>query len=184
MATQQEMLEQLVRLTSAVQSLAERHGHDHREPAEVSDADLVRQRVAFGYQALGALTGRVGSASGREFDVLVLQAERYPGVIHLDGLPGRANWVELRRGTKVELLRVHEDQRTGVTADPAEASSPNGDGEGSPRRHRDRGSVFPRLFVDEEEIGSVVALRTRRGPLVAFGPRLPALPSYSDRSTA
>jgi hypothetical protein len=183
MATQQEMLEQLVRLTSAVQSLAERQGDDHREPAEVTDADRVRQRVAFGYQALGALTGRVGSASGREFDVRVLRAQRAPGVIHLDGLPSRADWVELRRGTKVELLLVHEGQGPGG-GPPVEASSPNGDAEESLRRHRDRGSVYPRLFADGEEIGSVVALRTRRGPLLAFGPRLRALSSSSDRSTA
>jgi hypothetical protein len=44
--------------------------------------------------------------------------------------------------------------------------------------------VYPRLFADGEEIGSVVALRTRRGPLLAFGPRLRALSSSSDRSTA
>ncbi len=187
MATQQELLEQLVQLTAAVKLVAQERGHDHRGPSEVSDADRVRQRVAFGYQALGALTGRVSSASGREFDVRVLSAERFSGVVVLDGLPQRADWVELRRGSKVELLPIYEDQGPEATP-PSDVASPDGDGDGdahgSPRRRRERGAVFPRIFADQEEIASVVALGRRRGPLLGFGPRLPALPSYSDRTTA
>ena len=38
----------------------------------------------------------------------------------------------------------------------------------------DRGFVQPRLFGPDEPIGSMVFLRSRRGPLIAFGPRLPA----------
>jgi hypothetical protein len=37
--------------------------------------------------------------------------------------------------------------------------------------------VHPRLFSDADPIGSTVFLRTRRGPLVAFGPRLAVLPA-------
>lgn len=181
MATQEEMLEQLVRLTQAVKDLAERpDGHRHPEVLEITDADRVRQRVSFGYAALGALTGRVSSASGREFDVRVFTADRDPGVIFLDGLPRRARFVELRRGTKVELLRIFEGAEVDASTPEANRVPRTDDGEGVAN---DRGAVFPERFVDDEAIGSTVALRTRRGPLLAFGPRLAPLPVSESRTS-
>jgi hypothetical protein len=183
MATQQELLEQLVQLTQAVKDLAERPDGD-RPPvispiAEITEADRVRQRVAFGYAALGALTGRVSSASGREFDIRVFTAARDYGVIFLDGLPRRARFIELRRGGKVELLRIFvgvdvdghtpEDRRVELNDERDGVAS-------------DRGAIFPEQFGNDEAIGSMLALRTRRGPLLAFGPRLSPLPA--DRRTS
>lgn len=182
MATQQEMLEQLVQLTQAVKELAERpDGHRHAQVPEPTDADRVRQRVAFGYAALGALTGRVSSASGREFDVRVFTAYRDAGVVYLDGLPRRARFVELRRGTKVELLRIFEGLDVDATTPEGRRVERTDEREGIAG---DRGAVFPEQFADDEAIGSLVALRSRRGPLLAFGPRLLPLCPHDSRTSA
>jgi hypothetical protein len=177
MTTQQELMEQLVRLTDAVKQLADREPAPTTRFPEVTEAARVRQRVAFGYQALGSLLGRVSSSSGREFDTPVVAASRRAGLILLDGLPRRANWVELRRGAKVELLQIFDG--AGVDRPvPAANRTPR-------REDRDNdselGAVFPDLFADAEAIGSIVVLRHRRGPVLAFGPRLAPVTSPTDR---
>ncbi|WP_129337244.1 hypothetical protein [Cellulomonas endophytica] len=54
-------------------------------------------------------------------------------------------------------------------------------GSDDPSRARPRfgrvGVVLPEAFSDSDPIGSVVVMRSRRGPLLAFGPRLAALPA-------
>jgi hypothetical protein len=177
MPTQQEQLmQQLVVLTEAVKELAARPTHppieqpgrppvvidvDIDEPGSVTDADRVRQRVAFSYQALGTLTGRVSTATGREFDVPVVRAVRGDDAILFEDLPPGAHWVELRTGGKVEQLRIRRIA----------------DGHDGDSRRSDAGEVFPTLFAPSEPIGSTVFLRTARGPLIAFGPRLAAFGS-------
>ena len=152
------LLEQLVQLTDAVRQLAERQVATAPDPDTA--ADRIRQRVAFGYQVLGTLTGRVSSNGRAEFDVPLVQATRLPHEVRFEGLPPGADWVELRAGTKVELLPIERDQRV----DQAGARKPD--------RHRpDRGRVRPEEFADSQPIGSVVVLRDRQGPLTAFGPR-------------
>jgi len=198
--TQQQLMEQLVRLTDAVKDLAYRQAG---QPAQVdaaaqgdtgfvavTDADEIRQRVAFSYQALGALTGRVSTSAGREFDVRIVEAKREPGVVRFRQLPAGADWVELRPGSKIESLRIHRDDFRNTAAAAADAAAAaeahaadaNAAGINSAdaarhERHRHRGRVHPQLFSDADPIGSTVFLRTRRGPLVAFGPRLAALPT-------
>jgi len=177
---QQQLLQQLVELTEAVKELAARPGHppiedperspvvidvDIDERAPVTDADRVRQRVAFSYQALGTLTGRVSTATGREFDVPVVRATRGDNSIVFSDLPPGAHWVELRTGGKVEVLRIRR------TRDDHNDRDSDRDGD---RRRSDDGEVFPTLFAASEPIGSTVFLRRARGPLIAFGPRLAA----------
>ena len=162
-------MEQLVELTEAVKNLAERPA---RPPAVIVDvdvdaddtpaqteADRVQQRVAFSYRALGTLTGRVSTASGREFDVRVVRARPVRDLIEFDRLPPGADWVELRSGARVESLRI----------------SRTDDGRGP--RGRPAAAVRP-----DDPIGSMVFLRSRRGPLIAFGPRLPARSTVVHRS--
>jgi hypothetical protein len=165
-----QLLAQLVALTDAVRQLAERPTPPPPASFETAtNADRIRQRVAFGYQALGTLMGRVSSASGDEFDVRVVLARRRRDVIEFDRLPPGASWVELRAGNKVELLRIDEDLRDSSddAPEPDAAST-------TPARHDrpDRGSVRPREFARTDPIGSIVVLRGPRGPLIAFGPRL------------
>ena len=174
---QQELMQRLVELTEAVKEIAARAGHpateiphqrpvvidvDADEPAPLTDAERVRQRVAFSYQALGTLTGRVSTASGREFDIPVVRATRGDNTIFFEDLPSGAHWVELRSGAKVESLRIRRPPRE--------------DAEGHHARS-DIGEVLPHLFGASEPIGSMVFLRAARGPLIAFGPRLPAFGS-------
>jgi hypothetical protein len=200
-----QLLDQLVQLTDAVKRLAER-----QEPRgetvfiePITEADRIRQRVAFGYQALGALLGRVSRTGGDEFDVPVVAARRRPGIIELAGLPHGAEFVELRTRDKVESLPIfrYDDHdgaeptagpATGDVATSAEAGTDSADrggeadsrsaGNGSPdwdadthRHPSGRGAVRPERFADTEPIGSLVVLRHRRGPLIAFGPRLAAV---------
>jgi len=166
MATQQQLVDQLLQLTEAVKNLAEQSA---RPPAVIVDADLdaddtparteadrVQQRVDFSYRTLGTLTGRVSTTSGIEFDVRVVRARPVRDLIEFDRLPPGADWVELRSGARVESLRI---SRT----------------DDSP----DRGFVQPRQFGPGDPIGSMVFLRSRRGPLIAFGPRLPARSTVS-----
>lgn len=177
---QQQLLQQLVELTEAVKELATRPAHppieeperppvvidvDVDERAPVTDADRVRQRVAFSYQALGTLIGRVSTATGREFDLPVVRATRGDNSIVFSDLPPGANWVELRTGGKVEVLRIRRTRDDDNDRD--------GDRDGD-RRRSDDGEVLPKLFAASEPIGSTVFLRRARGPLIAFGPRLAA----------
>lgn len=178
MDTPKELLEQLV---ESIKQLAERPAPQPSSFDSSTAADRIRQRVAFGYQVLGTLTGRVSSPSGNEFDVRVVEARRTSKVIQFRGLPPGADWAELRAGNKVEVLPILED--------------PDGDGSGvdqsttsndAPRNEPDKGQVRPRDFKDADPIGSVVFLRTRQGPLIAFGPRLGPVSSrrtYLDRVT-
>ena len=102
-------------------------------------------------------------------------------MIFLDGLPRRARFVELRRGTKVELLRIFEGADVDAKTPEGKRVARTDDGEGV---SDDLGAVFPKEFGDDEAIGSTVALRTRRGPLIAFGPRLAPLPNSYHRTSA
>jgi hypothetical protein len=138
------LLAQLVVLTEAIKALAE-----HPTPPPVffdasTEADRIRQRVTFGYQVLGTLTGRVSSPSGNEFDVPIVRAERDGTSIKFTELPPDATYVELRTGTKVEVLTI-------TKGDPGE------------------GTVKPQTT---ELIGSMVFLEEPQGPLIAFGRRL------------
>ncbi|MDT0354014.1 hypothetical protein [Pseudonocardia charpentierae] len=162
-----QLLEELATLARAVKQLAERVDVPVRPAAEVTEADRIRQRVAFGYQVLGTLMGRVSSASD-EFDVRLVGVTRDYGRIDFVRLPRDAAFVELRSGTKVEVLRIEESDSDLRGDGSADAERPrNGDGR--------RGHVRPKDVEDTEPIGSVLFLRDRRGPLVAFGPRLLAL---------
>ena len=115
----------------------------------------------------------MSSASGEEFDVPLVGARRRHCEIVFFRLPPGVDWVELRSGSKVEVLKIVEGDDPEPRGDQAaDADRPrNGDS--------GRGRVQPRGFADSEPIGSVLFLRGRRGPLVAFGPRLAALPPAS-----
>ncbi|MGH3835414.1 MAG: hypothetical protein ACRDSF_06880 [Pseudonocardiaceae bacterium] len=170
MDTPKELLEQLV---ESIKQLAERPAPQPSSFDSSTAADRIRQRVAFGYQVLGTLTGRVSSPSGNEFDVRVVEAWRTSEGIQFRGLPPGADWVELRAGNKVEVLRIqrYEDDSQ---IDQTTTSKETARNEQSDTRNEqsDKGQVRPRDFKDADPIGSVVFLRTRRGPLIAFGPRL------------
>lgn len=217
--TQAQLLEQLVGLTDAVKRLAE-----HTAPGPittgVTEADRIRERVAFSYRALGTLTGRV-STTGTAFDVPVVGAVRRRRFVLLTQLAPGADFAELRTGTRTEVLRIHpvtrrpdrDDDIDALAAlvdalradqDGAEAGSgtsavtpaagdtgagsgdadvPDGDraaGAVDPGGLRPPfgrvGVILPEVFADSDPIGSIVVMRSRRGPLVAFGPRLAALP--------
>jgi hypothetical protein len=160
-----KLLEQLVALTAAVKDLAE------RPPAasplvDTSEEDRIRQRVAFGYRALGTLMGRVSRGSGREFDARTVRATRYRDFVLLEDVPPAAAWVELHGRGTVELARIHQlddDDDARATVDATL---------GGHRPRSSSGVVRPRDFEPDETIGSIVVLRSRRGPVVAFGPRL------------
>jgi hypothetical protein len=158
-----QLLAQLVALTEAVKDLAERDCEQPDAAESRSEADRVRQRVAFGYQVLGALTGRVSSGTGREFDVRAVSGTRFSKKILFEGLPPGADWAELRSGKKIELLRIKDPDDGGTDVEDAEKT---------PRRESEEGIVRPELFADADPIGSIVFLRSRRGPVIAFGPRL------------
>lgn len=221
--TQAQLHELLAGLTNAVNRLAE---HTAPEPTTtgVTEADRIRERVAFSYRALGTLTGRV-STTGTAFDVPVVGAFRFRGrrCVLLTRLAAGANFAELRTGTRTEVLKIHHVDRRrdrdddidslealvdvdavcadqdGPDADsdtsavtPAagdtsggsgDADVPDGDratGAVDPGGLRSRfgrlGVIRPEVFADSDPIGSIVVMRSRLGPLVAFGPRLPALP--------
>jgi hypothetical protein len=188
MATQQQLMEQLVLLTDAVRDLAQRQVGAHPDGGRaVTDADQIRQRVAFSYQALGALTGRTSTATGREFDIQIVTARRRPDRISFRHLPADADWVELRSAGTVETLRIQRrsdsdtdhdrdcswdaDWDYGQGGDRGAEHDADRNGRDDWRRHR-HGHVHPRRFQDSDPIGSMVFLRDRHGPLLAFGPRL------------
>ncbi|MGQ0718388.1 MAG: hypothetical protein ACT4NP_13975 [Pseudonocardiales bacterium] len=170
MDTPKELLEELVK---AVKQLAERPAPQPSSFDSSTAADRIRQRVAFSYQVLGTLTGRVSSSSGNEFDVRVVEACREPDVIKFKGLPPGADWAELRAGNKVEVLRIEDEPRDDQYSTSNDATRNEQSG---------KGRVCPRDFKNADPIGSVVFLRTRLGPLIAFGPRLePVPPRRTDR---
>ena len=201
MAPQQQLMEQLVQLTDAVRDLAQSQAGSRADGGAQADADRIRQRVAFSYQALGALTGRTSTATGHEFDVHIVTARRRPDRILFRHLPADADWVELRSAGTVEILRIQRrsDRDTGTDHDPdgswdadwdrdwdadwdddqggdrAAEYDPDQHGRDGARRNRHEGRVHPRRFEDSDPIGSMVFLRDRHGPLLAFGPRLAPL---------
>lgn len=160
MDTPNQLLEKLV---EAIKQLAERPAPQPSSFDSSTAADRIRQRVAFSYQVLGTLTGRVSSPSGNEFDVRVVEARREPNVIKFRGLPPGADWAELRAGNKVEVLRIEDE--------PGDDQYPTSN-DATRNEQSDKGRVCPRDFKDTDPVGSIVFLRTTRGPLIAFGPRL------------
>ena len=225
--TQAQLLEQLVGLTDAVKRLAE-HTAPGPSTTGVTEADRIRERVAFSYRALGTLTGRV-STTGTAFDVPVVGACRRRRFVLLTQLATGADFAELRTGTRTEVLRIHPvtrrsdrdddidalaavvdvdalraDQDGAAAGSGTSAVTPAGDtGAGSGhadvsegdraaavdpgglRPHFGRvGVILPEAFADSDPIGSIVVMRSRRGPLVAFGPRLAALPPRPIHSPA
>jgi hypothetical protein len=219
--TQAQLGELLVGLTDAVNRLAE---HTAPEPITtgVTEADRIRERVAFSYRALGTLTGRV-STTGTAFDVPVVGAFRGRRCVLLTRLVAGANFAELRTGTRTEVLKIHtvnrrtdrdddiealevpvdvdalcadqdwadaDSETSAVTPAAGDTSGGSGDADvpdgdraagpvdpdGLRRRFGRVGVIRPEVFVESDPIGSIVVMRSRLGPLVAFGPRLPACP--------
>lgn len=155
-----EVLNQLVQLTQAIKDLAERTTRDR--PDEDGATRWERQRVDFGYRALGTLMGRSSRSADGEFDVPVFAAEWGKGGdrILLGALPDGADWIELRSGDRVEVLEVTRlDSNTATKEQRSRKESP-------------QARIQPKEFSAKQLIGSMVALRHRNGPLVAFGPRL------------
>jgi hypothetical protein len=198
--SQAEIMQQWVKLTEAIAALAD------REPAarppgsgptpvptpgggrvSVTDAELTRQRIDFGYRALGALTGRVGDREG-DFVVPLVEARRLGELLLFRGLPPEADWVEVRRDRKVELRRIHRFRRWEIDSEAEYVDArdrydrfDDGDLEqetdSATHRGRGLGAVRLRDFAPEESIGALLFLDTRFGPVVALGPRLgPATP--------
>jgi hypothetical protein len=105
-------------------------------------------------------------------------------VLLLD-LPPRADWVEVRAGGRLELRRIrrvrtHRDGDPDYDAprdhypafadgDPAEESNSQA------QRGARLGLVRLDDIADATPIDSIVVLDRRTGPLLAFGPRLPAV---------
>ena len=178
MPSQQELFEKIATLTEAVARLAAR---DDRTVDEET-----QQRVDFGYRALGRLMGRTGGSGAASFDVALVRADRRPrGVVLLLDLPLRADWVEVRAGGTLELRRIRrvKSHRDGdpdydnprdnypafVLGDAAEQSSSQA------QRGTGLGLVLLNDIADATPIDSIVALDRRTGPLLALGPRLPAV---------
>jgi hypothetical protein len=178
MPSQQELFEKITTLTEAVARLAARD--DRRVDEET------QQRVDFGYRALGRLMGRTGGLGAASFDVDLVGAARRPrGVVLLLELPPRADWVEVRAGGRLELRRVRR-VRTHRSGDPDyDAPRDNypafaqGDATEESSSQAQRGARLGLVRLDDiadaTPIDSIVVLDRRTGPLLAFGPRLPAV---------
>jgi hypothetical protein len=94
-------------LTRAIHDLAA----GQAPPAEHDANRPRRQRVDFGYRALGTLMGRT-SRTGKEFDVPTFAArwdEERP-VIHLVGLPEVEETVKVIRSVRLEPKRIGPDR--------------------------------------------------------------------------
>jgi hypothetical protein len=95
--------QEIARLSEAIRDLAQ------RTQAPDNDGDReqrrLRQRVDFGYRALGTLMGR---AKNKGFDVRVIDARWATSSTKLEllHLPDTAAWVELRSGQTIELLEI------------------------------------------------------------------------------
>lgn len=178
MPSEQELFEKIATLTEAVARLAAR---DDRTVDEET-----QQRVDFGYRALGRLMGRTGGAGVTSFDIALVRAERRPrAVVLLLDLPLRADWVEVRAGDTLEVRRIrrvkthrdgdpdYDNPRDQYPAfahgDAAEHSSSQA------QRGTRHGLVRLDDIADTTPIDSVVVLDRRSGPLLALGPRLPAV---------
>lgn len=178
MPSQQELFEKIATLTEAVARLAA--GDDRTVDEET------QQRVDFGYRALGRLMGRTGGSGAASFDVALVRADRRPrGVVLLLDLPQHANWVEVRAGGTLELRRVRR-VKTLRDGDP-DYDNPRdkyrafaqGDGAEESSSEAQRGTRLGLVRLDDiadaTPIDSVVVLDRRTGPLLALGPRLPAV---------
>lgn len=167
-------LDQMVtKLTEAIQRLAQSPRPDPRDDTDEAERRL-HERVDFGYRALGTLMGRVSRTVEAEFDVAVFAArwQARRAVIRLRGLPDEANWIELRTGKQVEVLEVQRPDDSDVEAEAEADDEADDDERRLPR-------IAPKVFTPDKPIGSMVALRRRRGPAIAFGPRLEPRPSAS-----
>lgn len=206
--TQAELMEQWVNLTKAIQALADRVSASPpgvppgppEQPAPGSggtvgrttlssgtDVELTRQRIDFGYRALGALTGRVGEREG-DFVLSLVEARRFGELLLLRGLPPEADWVEVRRDRKVELRRIQRFRswemesesayrRTRDGYDTFDAGEQKAEEEHAKHRGEGLGAIRLRTFEPAEAIGALLFLDTRFGPVLALGPRLgPAAP--------
>lgn len=180
-----ELAQLVTELTEAIGRLADRSHRPRLDPDDAAAAEQRRrrERVDFGYRALGTLIGRV-SRTDDEFDVDVFAArwQKKYEAIRLIGLPDDAQSIELRRGRKVErvLVRRH-DARDGWSSDEKAANRPSNldtvDREPDPSetdsdKWHPRPFIVPKRFGPDEEIGSMLAIRGRHDRPVAIGPRL------------
>jgi hypothetical protein len=153
--------------TEAIRELAD--GRRPPPPAEDEEGRARRQRIQridFGYRALGALMGRVSRLDG-EFDVPSFTAcwDPYEPKIHLFGLPDTVKYVELRAPATADFPSVKETVKV-IRYGRGGSNAAHGS-----RRAR----VEPQLIAHGREIESMIGLGGLTGPLLAFGPRLPAL---------
>ncbi|HZC99992.1 MAG TPA: hypothetical protein VFA46_07315 [Actinomycetes bacterium] len=161
--------QEIARLAEAIRELA------HRPKTPDSDEDVEQrrllQRVDFGYRALGTLMGRVSTGFSAQFDVPVFAArwDAKRSEILLPGLPDDAGWIELRTGRRTETVKV----RRAGDDDPPDADAEDGREAAQPPR------ICPTTFTRRDPIDSVLAMRHRRGPVVALGPRLAPSPRYA-----
>ena len=152
--------------TEAIRELA--YGRRPGPTADDEEARARRQRVDFGYRALGTLMGRV-SRTDHEFDVATFTAcwdEERP-VIHLYGLPDAVTHVELRAPATAEYpVPVEETVKVirGGRAEPDAAGY-------RPRAAR----LEPKRTAHGSAVDSMIGLGGPTGPLLALGPRLEAI---------
>jgi hypothetical protein len=153
----------LQQFTEAIRELAD--GRGQASPADDAEARARRQRIDFGYRALGTLMGRVSRTNDGEFDVPTFSAHRddQGPVIRLSGLPETVTWVELRAPATPALPAVEE------TVKVVRYGRPQGETAG-PRSRSPR--LEPKQIGPDRAIESMVGLGGRTGPLLAFGPRL------------
>jgi hypothetical protein len=188
--SQAEIMQQWVKLTEAITALADRDPATRTTSSGPvpalgggpTEAELIRQRVDFGYRALGALTGRVGDRAG-DFVVPLVEARRFGELLLFRGLAAEADWVEVRRDRKVELRRIHRFRRWDIADEPEyrdtldrcerfDGGDPEREADSRAQRGWGFGAVRLRDFAPGEPIGALLFLGTRLGPVVALGPRL------------
>ncbi|MGY1639398.1 hypothetical protein ACI78V_22355 [Geodermatophilus sp. SYSU D00742] len=153
-----QLVEQLVRqFTEAIRDLVDEGRRPPPAPTGGDAGQALRQRVDFGYRALGALMGRVSRTPAAEFDVQTFAAcwDDEGSVIHLIGPLDGVKFVELRA------------PRTPHCAAVTETVKVVGYGRGGAR-------LEPKQIGPDRAIESMTGLGGRTGPLVAFGPRLAA----------
>lgn len=99
-------------------------------------------------------------------------------LVDVDALRADQDGADAGSGT-IAVAPAAGDTGTGST----DADVPDGDraaGAVDPSRPRPPfgrvGVILPEVFADSDPIGSIVVMRSRRGPLIAFGPRLVAMP--------
>jgi hypothetical protein len=153
-------------LTEAIRDLA-----DGRQPppsTEDEEARARRQRIDFGYRALGTLMGRVSRTNDEEFDVPTFTArwDADRPVIHLYGLSDTVTWVELRAPATGGYPRVEETVKV--------VRGGRGEPDAAERGHR-RPRLEPKRIAHGSAIESMIGLGGPTGPLLALGPRLETL---------